>query len=117
VVTEQELAVLIVRTSRTRLDVNLVVVVFPGILIQTTEFKSVIALDPGKAVGEIVDRACRVRGVRAAAQSREGGHIHAGNTVLDFFAGWKNIRVIEADRSAIKKMRLIHRDVDLVLTI
>ena len=78
VVAEQELAVLIVRASRASLHVNLIVVVFTGILIQTAELESVVAFDPGKAVGDVVDGSRGMRGIWPAAQSGESRHVTVG---------------------------------------
>src|SRR5205823_4944212 len=67
-VSEQELAVLIVRACRAGLYIDFVVVVLARALIQYAEFHAVAPLDPGKTVGNIVDGSRRVGGVRAAAQ-------------------------------------------------
>src|SRR5262249_42496064 len=64
---EQELAILVVRASRACLDVDFVVVVFAGALEQTAELERVISPNPGKAVGNVVNRPGRMRRVWPAA--------------------------------------------------
>src|SRR4029077_10493687 len=94
----------------------LIVVIFAGILIQSAELQSMVALDPRKAVGDIVDGTRGGRGVCASTQSGEGGHVYGRDTIGDLFAGRENIRVVEADSGTVQEILLIHRDVDLVET-
>src|SRR5882762_6657851 len=104
---EQELAILVVRAGRASLYVDFVIVILAGLLKQGAELQGVITLDPGKAVGQIVDGA---RGMRPAAEPGEVSHIDGWNAVRDQLSLRKNVRVAEADGGAVKKMSLIDGD-------
>ena len=67
VVAEKELAILVVRTSRACLHVDLIVVVLPGALKHATEFQRVVSPNPCEAVRHIVDGTRGMGGVRPAA--------------------------------------------------
>src|SRR6202158_6526951 len=109
-----KLAILVVVSRGTSLHVNLIVVIFTGILVQTAELQGVVALDPRKAVGNIVDRAGGVGGIRPAAPARASRHIHGGDAIWNQFVLRENVGIVEADGGAVKEMRLIHRNEDLV---
>src|SRR6267378_3852011 len=107
---EEELAILVVRAGRASLYVDLVIVVLAGLLKQAAELQGVITLDPGEAVGQIVDGARGVRGIRPAAQPGEVSHIHGWDAVRDQLSLRKYIRVVEANLGAVKEIRLIDGD-------
>src|SRR6267378_1135062 len=54
-ISEQELAVLVVRTCRASLHIDLVIVVFARSLPKDTELQGVISFYPGEAVGNVID--------------------------------------------------------------
>src|SRR2546430_9450278 len=93
---EEELAILVVRTSRASLNVYLVIVVFAGALPKSTEFQRVILFYPGEAVGYVIDGARGMRRIRPAAQSREVGQIHRRDAVRKQLPSRKYVGVIEA---------------------
>src|SRR6266850_1711643 len=95
VIGEQELSVLIIRASWASLHVDLVIVVLAGALKQRAELQRVVSPDPGKAVGEAVDGTRRVRGIGAATQPREVGHVHGWYARRNQFPLREYVRVIE----------------------
>src|SRR4029077_8001270 len=114
IIAKEELAILVICTSGASLHVNLIVVVFTGILVQSSELQGVVALDPCKAVGDIIDRARRVRRIWAAAQSGKRGHIDCRNASGNQLALRENVGIVQACGSAVQEMRLIDWDMNLV---
>src|SRR5204863_9303562 len=109
-------AVLVVRASRASLHVDLIIVVFARVLIQGAKLQRVTFLDPGQAVGRLEDGAGGVRGIRPAAQVREGRHVHGRNTGRNQLSVRKYIGVVETCLCPIEKVRLVNGNQDDVLT-
>src|SRR4051794_2107564 len=62
-VQESEAAILVVRATRNSLHVDLIEIVLTGLLIQESGLESMASLDLCDVIGNVIDRAGRVRGV------------------------------------------------------
>ena len=75
------MTVLIVRTSRTGLHVDLVIVIFSCALKQEAELEGVAGLDPRETIGDVIDRSGGVRWIRPPAEPRKVRHIYCRDAV------------------------------------
>ena len=113
---EQELAILVVGASGASLHVDLIIIVLARALKQAAELQGVAAIDPGEAVGNIVDRPGGVRRIRSAAELGERAYVHGRDTRGDQFSLRKDVWVIDSGNGPIKEVRGVNGNVDVVQT-
>ena len=106
IVEEFEPAVLVVRAARNRRDVDLIEVVFAGVLDDSARLERVAPFHERRAIRHCVNRPARERGVRSAADLVEAVDRDRRDLVFDLLVGRKDVRVVDAGAAALVQARL-----------